>query len=48
MKDLRRTRNVLTGASLGIAVAAAFANVALLVVKLVEAVTEDEPKAKAE
>lgn len=48
MKDLKRTRNILTGASVGVAVAAAFVNVALIVVKLVQTVTDDAPVKKAE
>lgn len=39
-----KTRKVMTSASTGIAVAAAFINVALLIVQLVKTVSEDEPK----
>lgn len=38
-----KTRKVMTGASTGVAVAAAFFNVALLVVQLVKTVSEDKP-----
>lgn len=37
-----KTRKAVTGASAGIAVAAAFINVALIIVQLVKTVTEDE------
>lgn len=39
---LDKTRKVMTGASTGIAVAAAFINVALIVVQLVKTVTQEE------
>ena len=41
-----KTRKVMTGASTGIAVAAAFMNVALLIVQLVKTVSEDKPQAE--
>ena len=43
-----KTKKVMTGASTGIAVAAAFINVALLIVQLVKTVSEDEPKPESE
>ncbi|MBR7088239.1 MAG: hypothetical protein IKI38_02690 [Mogibacterium sp.] len=42
--DTKRIMKKAVGASTGIAVATAFLNVALLVVKLVEVVTEEAPK----
>lgn len=45
---LDKTRKVMTGASTGIAVAAAFLNVALIVVQLVKTVTQDEMLATAD
>ncbi|MBR2674392.1 MAG: hypothetical protein IKE52_02925 [Mogibacterium sp.] len=41
MSKFDRTRRALNGASAGLAVAVAFFNVALLVVKLVQTVTEE-------
>ena len=40
---LDKTRKVLSGASTGIALAAAFINVALIIVQLVKTVSEDAP-----
>ena len=45
---LDKTRKVMTGASTGIAVAAAFINVALIVVQLVKTVSQDEALATAD
>ena len=45
---LDKTRKVMTGASTGIAVAAAFLNVALIVVQLVKTVSQDEALATAD
>lgn len=42
--DAKKVMKKASGASTGLAVAVAFMNIALLVAKIVQAVTEEEPK----
>ena len=48
MAKFEGTRKVLNGASTGLAVAVAFVNVALLLVKLVQTVSEEVPVLESE